>query len=419
MNFVSWINRPVVIRENNQRYINNDALIEESIAKTLKPVMNKMKKLNIGLPYRDARLFFFNFLKDRYPETVPEQFETRKPAAKDVNALVGQIAMNNPDLLDKISEEFETYANEEADSGVDRVSQFLNVTATLRQGKMKKPKKNEASVKRDYRDLKLQDIAATTTDAIASKKDELSSGDDVSDEKLLIKTAVSSVLSRLEDTEMQEEILYNVADAFKNINTISQFKRFLSYLYKFEEYHDIHEYLVETLNIIEKNLKKMQSQTEDEEDNYPTPKSNRYELDSSDPDVRLDPRELSDNYDDDFDIPNDLDDRFDPDLEIGIEDGECNYSDEEEFDKKLADLNKDGKLSSYEKARGEAIAKAMKKEKQRANLSHSRAVADHYNDEEDEQIAMTSKQVNQYMVNQYRQKLQSQYGYERQNRHGY
>ena len=34
---------------------------------------------------------------------------------------------------------------------------------------------------------------------------------------------------------------------------------------------------------------------------------------------------------------------------------------EEELDKKKADLNKDGKLSGYEKARGKAIAKAMHK----------------------------------------------------------
>ena len=58
MNFISWATKPTIINENTQNYVSGD-LVEESIAKTLKPVMNKMKKLNIGLPYRDARLFFF------------------------------------------------------------------------------------------------------------------------------------------------------------------------------------------------------------------------------------------------------------------------------------------------------------------------------------------------------------------------
>jgi hypothetical protein len=74
-----------------------------------------------------------------------------------------------------------------------------------------------------------------------------------------------------------------------------------------------------------------------------------------------------------------------------------------------------------ERARGEAIAKAMKKEQERAGQSHARAVADHYKDkdEEDEQVAISPQQINQQMINQYRQNLQRQYGHERLNRHGY
>ena len=59
MNFISWNNKQV-INEQTKNYLSSD-LIEESIARTLKPVMNKMKKLNIGVPYRDSRIFFFKF----------------------------------------------------------------------------------------------------------------------------------------------------------------------------------------------------------------------------------------------------------------------------------------------------------------------------------------------------------------------
>ena len=47
MNFISWATKPTIINENTQNYISSD-LVEESIAKTLKPVMNKMKKLKIN-----------------------------------------------------------------------------------------------------------------------------------------------------------------------------------------------------------------------------------------------------------------------------------------------------------------------------------------------------------------------------------
>ncbi len=62
MNFISWATKPTIINENTQSYIPQE-LVEESIAKTLKPVMNKMKKLNIGVPYRDSRVSFLSFYK--------------------------------------------------------------------------------------------------------------------------------------------------------------------------------------------------------------------------------------------------------------------------------------------------------------------------------------------------------------------
>ena len=47
------------------------------------------------------------------------------------------------------------------------------------------------------------------------------------------------------------------------------------------------------------------------------------------------------------------------------------------------DLDDDGEIKEYEKAREEAIANAMKKEQERAGQSHARAVADHYEDEDE------------------------------------
>jgi len=320
MNFISWNNKQV-INEQTQNYLSTD-LIEESIARTLKPVMNKMKKLNIGVPYRDSRIFFFKFLQDKHPEVVPAGFETRKPSGKDVNAVVGQIAMENPEMLNSLSSEFEQYSAETTDSGLDRVSDFLNTAATLRQGKGVRPKAAEGYVRKDYSKLTAQEIADATTDAIAKKQEEFDAGDDVSDEKLLLRTAVGSVIAQLEKEDVPQEALDNVAEAVAKINTLAEFEKFLNYIADFEEYSVIYQYLVDTIDVIETNLGDIQSQKEDEE----------YE--------------------------------------------------QEEIDKNKSDLNNDGKISEYEGARGEAIAKAMKDEKQRAGQAHSRAVADHYEDGE-------------------------------------
>ena len=320
MNFISWNNKQV-INEQTQNYLSTD-LIEESIARTLKPVMNKMKKLNIGVPYRDSRIFFFKFLQDKHPEVVPAGFETRKPSGKDVNAVVGQIAMENPEMLNSLSSEFEQYSAETTDSGLDRVSDFLNTAATLRQGKGVRPKAAEGYVRKDYSKLTAQEIADATTDAIAKKQEEFDAGDDVSDEKLLLRTAVGSVIAQLEKEDVPQEALDNVADAVAKIDTLAEFEKFLNYIADFEEYSVIYQYLVDTIDVIETNLGDIQSQKEDEE----------YE--------------------------------------------------QEEIDKNKSDLNNDSKISEYEGARGEAIAKAMKDEKQRAGQAHSRAVADHYEDGE-------------------------------------
>ena len=143
----------------------------------------------------------------------------------------------------------------------------------------------------------------------------------------------------------------------------------------------------------------------------------------------------------------------------------CAMGSDEEFDKEKSDLDDDGEISEYERARGEAIAKAMKKEQERAGQSHARAVADHYEDDEDdndqyapddapaddqmgemeplddeeeercpvtgklrkkkseseeeEQVAMSQQDINIHLLNQYRQKMQNAHSQERMHRHGY
>ena len=110
----------------------------------------------------------------------------------------------------------------------------------------------------------------------------------------------------------------------------------------------------------------------------------------------------------------------DPDEEIGPEDAECPYSDEE-IDTEKSDLDKDGEISEYERKRGEAIAKAMKKEKERAGQAHSKAVADHYDDEEDEEVevALTQQQINANLIQQYRERMQRNYATDRRHGLGY
>lgn len=292
MNFVSW-NTKQIINESTDSYF-TDELVEESISKTLKPVMNKMKKLNIGLPYRDARLFFFQFLKEKHPNLVPQGFETKKPSAKDVNAIVGQIAIEQPELLDKFSQEFEAYSQEQTDAGLDKVSQFLNVAATLRTGKGVRPSKVAANtqgyVKKDYSKLTAQEIADATTDAIKMKEAEFEAGDDVSDEKLLIKTVASSVLTKLADEDLNPQALKNVADAMTKIETLGRFKQFIDYIGKMEEYSVIHQYLSDQLDVIETNLEDMQTEKEDAE--MEDQEGNIHD------EVRQDPREVDPAIDD-------------------------------------------------------------------------------------------------------------------------
>lgn len=89
------------------------------------------------------------------------------------------------------------------------------------------------------------------------------------------------------------------------------------------------------------------------------------------------------------------------------EDGKFVGDEDDEFDKEKSDLNKDGKISEYERARGEAIAKAMEKSKQKDDKDE-----DEVEEEDNQEIALSPQQINQLMLQQRRANLQHHYNTE-------
>jgi hypothetical protein len=278
-------------------------------------------------------------------------------------------------------------------------------------------------IKKDYSKLTAQEIADATTDAIKKKEAAFDAGDDVSDEKLLLKTAVGSVIAQLGKENVNQEALDNVAAAVTKINTLAEFERFLDYIADFEEYSVIYQYLLDTIDVIETNLGDIQAQKEDEE------------------------------Y----------------------------MSSEDEIDLKKADLNKDGKVSGYERARAEAAFGGDDEENEESNprdytattvrdndqgervedvrtfpksrdglnaaykfvqgandwmIWHGDEVVDQSEDEENstsqymskapvekreeaEEVRMSQLEINQHLAVQERQRVQNLYAQQRRNTHGY
>ena len=269
MNFATWTNR--VINESSEHYFAEE-LLEESIAKTLKPVVNKMKKLNIGVPYRDARLFFFNYLQDQHPEVIPAEFKDskRKPSAKDVNAMVGQIAIDRPEMLDTFANEFEAYATgkDDVNPDEDRVSEFLRIAMILRTGKNVRPKKHEGYKTKEYSNLSAEEIKNTTMDAIEKAPIERGVDPDIGDEKLLLKVAFTKVLAQLSELdELDPKVLVNIADTGAKVDSIDKFKQFLDYMHQFEEYHLAEAYLRDMIAVLERE---MASKEDEELDDFDT-----------------------------------------------------------------------------------------------------------------------------------------------------
>ena len=565
MNFISWNNR--LINEDTATYFSEE-ILEESISKTLKPVMNKMKKLNIGLPYRDARLFFFQFLKEKHPELIPASMGSKKPSAKDVNALVGQIAIEKPDAIEKFGEEFEKYSTEKVQgTDEDRVSQFLRVAMILRSGKGVRPKgTDEGFVKKEYSGLTAQKIKDTTMDAIEKTPVDKGKDPDIKDEKLLLKASFAKVLAQLEQMEeINPKVLENIINVGSKIDTIAKFRKFLDYMHQYEEYHIAEEYLRDMLGVVEKTVSEMGEDEEQFDDfdigpaveelpeladfesmmdgKFPstthTAEESKMTLRAAEKlaqalsqvegqkfsitDGSIEPKHFdldtekegkfaggSYNITDDGSIVNvalptnpvygfvndsiedlietirkldlvaskeiseDDNDEYAPaDAPEDDQMGEMEPDEDAEVDVKKSDLNKDGKLSEYEKARGQAIADAMEKDKdeeeeddrissylklQKAkdNMPKIKAIEDHLKQsplgrvigdeskakdmkdskeedaercpvtgklrkkkEEEEEMALSPQEINRRMHSQRMSELQNYYHQERLNRWGY
>jgi len=136
----SWIKNTELLAESTS---SDDFIINESISKIISDVSKKMAAAGIGIPYRDARLFFYEFLKDKHPDKIPQDFKdtfaTIKPQGKDINALMGKILMDEklPEgFVDKLSDDFAKYSKavkKIGDKEVDAVTEFLNRAAGTRE----------------------------------------------------------------------------------------------------------------------------------------------------------------------------------------------------------------------------------------------------------------------------------------------
>ena len=142
----SWVQNTGIITEN---YQSKAHLINESISKLLRDVKKKMEAANIGIPYRDASLYFLKFFEDKHPDLIPDDFKARwstaKPEAKHVNELMGKVLMDEKlpkDFFEKLGKDFEEFnqiKHKIGDTEVDNVTAFLNNLAGFREGRGVKP----------------------------------------------------------------------------------------------------------------------------------------------------------------------------------------------------------------------------------------------------------------------------------------
>jgi len=147
-----------------------------------------------------------------------------------------------------------------------------------------------------------QELAAQARAAKSGKEMDDALADVISDEKLLIKASLAKAIQELEDLPGGEDISPDVLAEIKafapKINTLEQLESFVKQLSAMEEYQLPAAYLSSTVKAIKGGLEDVE-----------------------------------------------MEDQEDPD-----------------FDAAKADLNDDGELSEYEKARGEAIAAAIEDE---------------------------------------------------------
>lgn len=149
-----------------------------------------------------------------------------------------------------------------------------------------------------------QELAAQARAAKSGKEMDDALADVISDEKLLVKVNIATAIQYLEDLpageDLSPEVINNIKDFAKKINTIEQFESFVRQLSGMEEYQLPAAYLSSTVKAIKGGM-------EDYE----------------------------------------MEDQEDPD---------------HGFNAEKSDLDDDGKISEYERKRGEAIASSMDKE---------------------------------------------------------
>jgi hypothetical protein len=126
-----------------EEYDSKLTLVNESIAGILSDVKKKMEQIKLGIPYRDSRLFFYEFLKDKHPDYIPDEFKQKfasvKPQGKDVNAMMGAMVLDEKlpkNIIDSLGKEFTGYANEKkkvGDKETDNLNLFLNKVAGSRE----------------------------------------------------------------------------------------------------------------------------------------------------------------------------------------------------------------------------------------------------------------------------------------------
>ena len=303
MNFISWNTKPSIINEQTQNYLSDVRLDEATeIGKLVAPMANKMKnikvngqKVKVGEPYRDTRLFFLNYLKDEYPELVPDGFKAY--SAAHVHKLIGEIAMNSPEKLKDIFDNFKDWSETKVLAGdgkeVDRMTQYINTKATLRQGKgVRQTRDAEAATggtKRDFTTLKVDDISGASAEkekkeiinAYKEKIDNVKGmmSNDADGEAISIIPTIMKVLDlyhseiekmnlRSDGFKSQLQILDNVIGVVPSLRTLSKYKEFVNYLGTLrdgdDEYGEIRQYFADQIPNLEADIVRF-AETEDNE----------------------------------------------------------------------------------------------------------------------------------------------------------
>lgn len=306
MNFISWATKPTIINENTQNYISDVRLDEATeIGKLVAPMANKMKnikvngqKVKVGTPYRDTRLFFLNYLKDEYPELVPDGFKAY--SAAHVHKLIGEIAMNSPEKLKDIFDNFKDWSETKVPAGdgkeVDRMTQYINTKATLRQGKgVRQSRDAEAAtggIKRDFTTLKVDDISDASAEKekkeiINTYKEKIDNvegmmSNDADGEAITIIPAIMKVLGdfheEIEEMNLdsdgfksQLQILDNVIGVVPSIRTLSKYKEFVNYLDALDEYGEIRQYFADQIPHLEAGIARFAETEDNEHEDLPKP----------------------------------------------------------------------------------------------------------------------------------------------------